>query len=434
MSPSNGQDLVYDVRMSSVVPASITGGNVVHQLSNMDLAMKLHYLRAVYYFKSDAMVGHDILSLKKPMFKWLDIYCSVAGRIRRSESGRPFIKCNDAGVRIFEAMCRVTVDEWLEMDDPSRHKLLVSNQVLGPQLQFSPLVYVQFTWFRCGGISVGLSWSHLIGDIFTASIFMNMWGQIMAGEPSIKTVHLPRTEVERPTKPASNPTIPLSVKQVNNIGDEWLPANACTMSTCSFHITDIQLKHLRSKISYQTGSFEAISALFWQCVARIREEKEPKMVTVCRNDSNAKGSGILINNQVISTVKTDSHVANAELSELAALIAGGTMDESKEIEEMVESDDKSADLIIYGANLTFVNLEGVDCYGLEMKGQKPISVYFGIDGVGDEGTVLVLPGPVDGGCDGGAHGGRMVTVILLENQVSLLRKELEGEWCAAGIY
>ena len=46
---------------------------------------------------------------------------------------------------------------------------------------------------------------------------------------------------------------------------------------------------------------------------------------------------------------------------------------------------------MYGANLTFVNLEEADFYGMELKGQKPVHVSYFIDGVGDEGVVLVTP-------------------------------------------
>ncbi|KAL6012615.1 hypothetical protein ACLOJK_003104 [Asimina triloba] len=143
MPAPTAEDLIYDVKMSSTSTATITGQNAVHELSNMDLAMKLHYLRAVYYFRNESKLPIDIFTLKEPAMKWLDVYCSVAGRIRRSETGRPFVKCNDGGVRIIEATCRVSLDEWLEMDDPSRHRLLASNQVLGPVLQFSPLVHLQ---------------------------------------------------------------------------------------------------------------------------------------------------------------------------------------------------------------------------------------------------------------------------------------------------
>lgn len=135
--------LVYDIRLSSVGPGRVTGSDVVHEPSNMDLAMKLHYLRGVYFFRKEAVQGFNIYSLKEPMFTLFNYYYWTCGRFRRSDSGRPFIKCNDCGARIIEAKCDKTIDEWLDMNDASLNKLLVSNQIIGPELPFSPLVLLQ---------------------------------------------------------------------------------------------------------------------------------------------------------------------------------------------------------------------------------------------------------------------------------------------------
>lgn len=136
---------LHDVKLSSVVPKSVTGEGAVHELTGMDLAMKLHYLRVVYYFNREDVDGLDIFALKRPMFDLLDVYCSVSGRIRQAEGGRPVIKCNDAGVRIIEGQCNKSLDEWLENNngEEARHKQLVSGQIVGPVLHFSPLVLIQ---------------------------------------------------------------------------------------------------------------------------------------------------------------------------------------------------------------------------------------------------------------------------------------------------
>ncbi|CAK9186587.1 unnamed protein product [Ilex paraguariensis] len=141
--------------LSSVVPASVTGEDKVQELTNMDLAMKLHYLRGLYFFKNDAVRGLDISDLKKYMFQCLVFYYPTTGRIRRSENGRPFIKCNDTGVRIVEAQCSKTVDEWMDMKDDSLNDQLLYSHVLGPDLGFSPLVFIQV----CNPFSVSLSCS-----------------------------------------------------------------------------------------------------------------------------------------------------------------------------------------------------------------------------------------------------------------------------------
>ena len=137
------EKLVYGIKLSSIGPGRSTGSDTVHDLSNMDLAMKLHYLKVVYFFNSHAAQGLTILRMKETMFDWLNEYYYTSGRLRRLESGRPYIKCNDCGSRFIEAQCEKTIDEFLEMKDSSLQNLLVSQQVIGPELSFSPLVLIQ---------------------------------------------------------------------------------------------------------------------------------------------------------------------------------------------------------------------------------------------------------------------------------------------------
>lgn len=137
------ENLVYGLRLSSVGAGKIAGSNMVHDPSGMDLAMKLHYLRGVYFFSSQAAEGLSVTKIKEALFDWLCPYYRALGRFRRSESsGRPYMKCNDCGARFIEAESDKTIEEWIGMDW-SLHKLLVSNQIIGPELFFSPLVLFQ---------------------------------------------------------------------------------------------------------------------------------------------------------------------------------------------------------------------------------------------------------------------------------------------------
>lgn len=151
------ENLVYGIKLSSVGPARVTGSDVVHNPSGMDLAMKLHYLRGVYFFDSQAAQGLTTNRIKEAMFTWLCVSYRACGRFRRSESGRPYLKCNDCGVRYLEAQCDKTIDEWLGLDW-SLQKLLASNQIIGPELFFSPVVLFQVNFFISKNIQTLKSW------------------------------------------------------------------------------------------------------------------------------------------------------------------------------------------------------------------------------------------------------------------------------------
>ncbi|KAL5714379.1 hypothetical protein ACHQM5_016347 [Ranunculus cassubicifolius] len=424
------EDIVYDIKLSSVVPGHMTAENTVHELSNMDLVMKLHYLKGIYFFDKSAVEGITTADFKFPMFEWLELYNYTSGRIRKSESGRPFIKCNDGGVRIVEAMCRMTVEECLEENNFYVHNQLSRNQVLGSEVAFSPLVLIQFTWFKCGGMSVGLSWAHVLGDAFSASSFINLWGQIMAGKSPPKSLNFSKAHKKTANSeiPPSTATELLSVKKIEAAEDSWIVPNNCRMETFSFRLTATQLKHMQSKISDQSHTsqvpvFETLGAIIWHCLAKIRGESESRIITTCRNDFRKIDGEATGNNQIIGVVKVDFSVPKAEPSELAASILKQQVHETSVIEDNAAKEQDSAHFVVYGTNLTIVDLEDANLYGIEFKGQKPVFTNYSMDGVGEKGVALVLPGPEES--DGR---GRTLTLILPKNEVMALRNNLKDEY------
>ncbi|KAJ0085402.1 hypothetical protein Patl1_08668 [Pistacia atlantica] len=423
---SNLESPISGMKLSSVVPAKDTG-NKDHQFTDLDLAMKLHNVKGVYLFDSDAVRGLTIHDLKKPMFELLEIYFTAAGRIRRSETtGRPFLKCNDGGVRIVEAFCDTSIDEWLESNDDSRDNSLAYYQTLGPDLRFSPLVFVQFTWFKCGGVSLGLSWAHVLGDPVSASTFVNKWAQIVARHVPSKSLHLPKPR--KSEAPTSVPGKLSPMKRIEPVGDHWTISNNCSMETHYFKVTAKQLDHMVSKVCAPTNvsHFEVLSAIIWKSLEKLREDSGPRVVTICRYNYGNRENEIPTNDLVLSTVEADFNVRKGDISELAVLIADKKKVDGNSLAEEIlsEKDGESSDFIVYGANLTFVNMEEADVYGLKLQGKKPVSVNYAIDGVGDEGVVMILPGPEEDedGC------GRKVTVVLPGDQLALLKKELNNEW------
>ncbi|ONM14046.1 Orf protein [Zea mays] len=373
---------VHGHRLSTVVPSSVTG-EVDYALADADLAFKLHYLRGVYYYRSGDGLATKVL--KDPMFPWLDDHFPVAGRVRRAEAEgdgaprRPYIKCNDCGVRIVEARCDRDMAEWIRDAAPGRIRQLCYDKVLGPELFFSPLLYVQ-------------------------------WAQILSGKKPEATVLTP------PNQPlqGQSPAAPRSVKQVGPMEDLWLVPAGRDMACYSFHVSDAVLKKLHQQQNGRqdaaAGTFELVSALVWQAVAKIRGDVDT--VTVVRADAAARSGKSLANEMKVGYVESaGSSPAKTDVAELAALLAKNVVDETAAVAAF------QGDVLVYGgANLTLVDMEQVDLYGLEIKGQRPVYVEYGMDGVGDEGAVLVQP-DADGR-------GRLVTVVLPGDEIDSLRAAL----------
>ncbi|OIT07475.1 PREDICTED: protein ECERIFERUM 26-like [Nicotiana attenuata] len=200
------------------------------------------------------------------------------------------------------------------------------------------------------------------------------------------------------------------------------------MESFSIHVTASKLGQLQSRTEIQ-GLFESLCAIIWQSISRIRDGPEPKIITICKKGEEKK-EGLVGNNRVISVVKVDHSIKEANPSDLASLIKNKTIDERLKIDEAIEKDHGVSDIVVYGANLTFVNMEGADLYGFNWKGHKSTIVSYLIDGVGDVGTIVVLPtGPNDSSKDG--LEGRIVNMTLPEDEIMKLKFELSKEWSIA---
>ncbi|GJN36735.1 hypothetical protein PR202_gb25627 [Eleusine coracana subsp. coracana] len=446
---------VHSHRLSSVVPSSVTGDSVDYELADADLLHKLHYLHAAHVFRAPAPgdVALTVRALKEPMFPWLDVYFPVAGRLRRREevtgagdgggdsggeaalAGRPYVRCNDCGVRVVEADCDATVDECMEAEAERGGMCgaLCYDKVVGPELFFSPLLYVQITRFKCGGLAIGFTWAHVIGDIPSAAACFRAWTQLVSGnKPLYPTLRDPAAVLPTVTPPASaKKAPPPSVKlAAAPVGDHWaVPTGGHDMAPFSFHVTEQQLEALRVSVGKgssgcHVGPFELISALTWRALAAIRgaqdheeEEEATRTVTVVKAGAAASGGGGLSNDHRIGHVVAAGPVPPAEagVGKLVALLAGARLDEGEAAAAVAAAG--GGDVVVYGANLTFVDAGGVDVYGgMELAGRRPAHVEYAVAGVGGGGAAVVHR-------DAGGRG-RTVAAVVRRGEVDHLRAAL----------
>ncbi|CAO2164012.1 unnamed protein product [Urochloa humidicola] len=271
-------------------------------------------------------------------------------------------------------------------------KALAYDKVIGPELFFSPLLYVQVTSFKCGGMALGFTWAHLIGDIPSAAACFSTWAQLFSGKkPPAPTLRDPLTMPPPAAAPATA-TAPPSVKPTAApVGDHWTVPTTHDMVPCSFHVSEQQLKGLQAGL--QVGTFELVAALMWRVLAAIRgpEEEMTRTVTVVKTTSDGRRLG-LTNEHHIGHVAATGLLspAVADVTTLAVLLAEVSLHEVGAVAEAALAGADDADVVVYGANLTFVDTEGLDVYGrLELGARRPAHVEYAVDGVGDGGTAVV---------------------------------------------
>nr|AJP06255.1 CHAT5 [Pinus tabuliformis] len=411
---STGHAVVLS-RLSSVVPATpSTGSQIAHLLTDSDLSMKLQYVRAVYYFEKRSVENFCDGKWKEAFLDPLLDYRPVAERLNLAPDGRLYVKCNDAGVRIFEAFSDSNLKDWEDLKDCCLEpELSRTDQNLGSDFSsVTPLVIVQFTRFKCGGVAIGVSWSHVLGDAFSASVFMKEWGESYRrnrSKPCPATCTEHRAEKSRwAPNNQFHKDLWVNTQQENTM-----------METASFRLSETMVYYLMSQAQDSKSlkpvtPFVAISAFVWKSILKAHPERRYHNALICTNVSKYKKASSRLGNinQILTQVQISNEngsieLSNLDLCKIAQLIQNGGQRTSM-------NGDGAA--LVYGSDLTFLNLEHLPCYDLVLEQEGPVHVSYTVEPVGDNGMVIIIPSS-----EGGKS--RVVKVSLYKDELVTLKEE-----------
>ncbi|KAL5788641.1 hypothetical protein ACOSP7_005590 [Xanthoceras sorbifolium] len=111
--------------------------------------------------------------LIKSLSENLTLYYPLAGRYIKENQ---LINCNDEGVEYTEALVNGELSQILQGKiEPKELNRFVPEEV--EESATSALVSIQISIFNCGGLAIGLRFSHRIIDAFTLSLFTNGWAK-----------------------------------------------------------------------------------------------------------------------------------------------------------------------------------------------------------------------------------------------------------------
>ncbi|CAN1328584.1 Shikimate O-hydroxycinnamoyltransferase [Linum perenne] len=258
-------------------------------LSNLDLVHSRIHLPALYLYNQveNARI-FDAKLLKEALSRVLVLFYPVAGRLAEDEKGRLEVECNGEGVLFVEAEVDLRLNQIDESTPSSELLKLVPTPnsellKLVPRIDYSqeissdPLLLLQVTRFRCGGVSLGLGISHRLADGVSTASFINAWSNMARGLPPTALPFLDRTHLRARNPPSpkfhhpeydSPPTI------INNpVQPSPIPKPT---STTIIKFTPTQLSSLRAKaenpdndVRYTTH--QILSAHIWRCVSQARD-------------------------------------------------------------------------------------------------------------------------------------------------------------------
>ncbi|KAJ6292122.1 hypothetical protein OIU76_024101 [Salix suchowensis] len=245
-------------------------------LSNIDLLHPRYYLPTVYLYKPNGSSDFfEAEVLKEALRKVLVPFYPVAGRLARDENGRIEINCNGEGVLLVVADTDSTTEELGEFMPSMKLRQLIPTVDTNLQdISRNPLLLLQVTSFKCGGVCLGVGWHHTLADGTGALHFINSWATLARGlsitipplldrtilrgrvapkpifhhvefdpPPTMNTCHLTKN-----TKPQSLENLKITLEQINS-----LKAKASDVG---------------SETKYTT--FEILTAHIWRSVSKAR--------------------------------------------------------------------------------------------------------------------------------------------------------------------
>ncbi|XP_020225697.1 spermidine hydroxycinnamoyl transferase [Cajanus cajan] len=404
-------------------------------LSELDQIGTITHVPIIYFYRPQQnWLSHNnstmASTLKDSLSRVLVPFYPLAGRLHWINNGRLELECNDKGVQFVEAESTSSFEDLGDFSPSSEYHHLVPKVDYSLPIHELPLVQVQLTRFKCGGISISLNISHAVADGPSAMHFTCEWARLArgeslgmapfldwrvlrAGEPPLAlvppaTCHV-HTAFEHP---------PLLLGQTGNTEERKKKTTVAILK-----LSKIQVETLKKTANESWGKasngrgysrYESVTGHVWRsaCKARGHREEQPTALGVCV-DSRCRMQPPL----------PKGYFGNATLDVVATSLAGDLVSKplgyaASRIREAIErvndeyvrsgieflkrQDDLSRfqDLYAIGSekgpfygnpNLGVVSWLSLPIYGLDFGWGK--EVYMGPGTHDFDGDSLLLPGP-----------------------------------------
>ncbi|KAL9239635.1 hypothetical protein vseg_013938 [Gypsophila vaccaria] len=223
----------------------------------------------------------DVEIMKNALSRVLVPYYPLAGRLKRNEiTNRLEVDCNDEGVLFIEADTGYSLDDLGDGFNPNNNlrRELIPTCDYSKGISSFPLLIVQITRFKCGGVTLGVATNHHTSDGYAHLQFMNAWAsQARGDELSVVPCH-DRVAFFGPRDPPrvnfkhleyQPPLPPLPPK--------CLPGETLSTTEHLFKLSEEEVNALKLKAmsqevlnNHRVSTFKVIAAHVWRTVCKAR--------------------------------------------------------------------------------------------------------------------------------------------------------------------
>ncbi|CAB4303519.1 unnamed protein product [Prunus armeniaca] len=254
-------------------------------ISDLDIVISATHLGSVYFYRRPNVQNgtHHLQNnrfldsevLKCSLAKVLVPFYPVAGRLKLNDEGRIEIDCNAEGVLFVVAETASVLDDFGDFAPTLEFRKLVPAVDYSAGISSYPLLVVQVTYFKCGGVSLGVGLEHRVADGFSGLHFVNTWSDIARGLDLTIPPFIDRTllRARDPPQPAfdhieyqPDPPIKTGTKAV---GDESATVSIFRLTREQLNILKAKSKEDGNTINYTT--YEMLAGHVWRCASVARE-------------------------------------------------------------------------------------------------------------------------------------------------------------------
>ncbi|KAG4972689.1 hypothetical protein AAZX31_13G351700 [Glycine max] len=284
--------MLINVKQSTMVrPAEETPRRALWN-SNVDLVVPNFHTPSVYFYRPNGVSNFfDAKVMKEALSKVLVPFYPMAARLRRDDDGRVEIYCDAQGVLFVEAETTAAIEDFGDFSPTLELRQLIPSVDYSAGIHSYPLLVLQVTYFKCGGVSLGVGMQHHVADGASGLHFINAWSDVARGLDISLPPFIDRTllrardpplpvfdHIEYKPPPATKKTTPLQPSKP-------LGSDSTAVAVSTFKLTRDQLSTLKGKsredgntISY--SSYEMLAGHVWRSVCKARalpDDQETKL-------------------------------------------------------------------------------------------------------------------------------------------------------------
>lgn len=262
--------MAINVITSELVKPSEATPQIPFWLSNLDLGGRNSYTPMIYLFRTriDGNLGFfspDVL--RTALAKALVPFYPLAGQLSVALDGRVELDCNAEGVVFIVARSDVVLDDLEISFTPSKE---MCDMFVPPYVKEagagSPLLLLQLTFLRCGGVVLGTAMHHYVLDGRSSFHFIETWASMARGAVG---ANVPPFLDRSSLRARSPPTVLFDHDhEYRHKAGSPISNMPSELTGAILRVTNAQASALRARTG--ESMFRTLTAHIWRCTCMAR--------------------------------------------------------------------------------------------------------------------------------------------------------------------